>query len=219
MIDDSDRGTRGSSRPLALGVTIVLGVLYCALPASAVSCSASPLILDLAGDGVQTTDLFSAVKFDIHGEGRLVTMAWTADWSEDAFLWNDLNRDGLVDGGGELFGDSTLLPDGTPAANGFEALKVYDDSTYGGNADGKISDRDLGWTDLRLWIDRNHDGVSQVDEIATLGDLGISEILLTYREDRDVDGNGNWHFLKASFLREIEAPWGKALARRPIEDV
>ena len=43
-----------------------------------------------------------------------------------------------ADNGGELFGDKTLLADGTTAKNGFEALAQYD-----GNGDGIIDENEI----------------------------------------------------------------------------
>ncbi len=205
--------TRGSAAIAAIWI------LVCGSPAKAVSCSSSPLVLDLGGDEIRTTDLYFPVIFDLHGTGTLVKTGWTAEGEEDAFLWMDLNGDGVVNGGRELFGDATLLPDGSQADNGFEALKTYDGEAYGGNADGRVSERDLAWPSLRLWTDRNHDGHSQGFEISSLEENGVEEIDLSYREDRDIDGNGNWHFLKATFTQRIEAPWGEAVVQRAIEDL
>ena len=188
-------------------------------PTYAVSCSSSPLVLDLAGDGILTTSLFSPVVFDLFGNGIPVRTGWTNEDSEDAFLWTDLNGDGVVTNGRELFGDSTRRPDGTMASNGFEALKIYDGLDSGGNGDGRISGRDAFWTFLRLWIDRNHDGITDAGETYDLADFGIEEIQLSYREDADVDGSGNWHFLKSEFTRRVEAPWGEAIITRAIEDL
>lgn len=183
------------------------------------SCSSSPLILDLGGDGIRTSSLSFPVVFDLHGSGTLVKTGWTVEGEEDAFLWIDLNGDGSVSGGKELFGDATLLPGGIKAENGFEALKVFDGADYGGNADGIISERDLAWPSLRLWTDRNHDGLSQSAEISSLEENGVCEIAISYREERDIDGCGNWHFLKSTFSQRIEAPWGETIVQRAIEDL
>ena len=42
------------------------------------TCPTSPLVLDLNGDGIQTTDLFSPVSFDLNGDGII---------SEDDLIW------------------------------------------------------------------------------------------------------------------------------------
>ena len=56
---------------------------------------------------------------------------------DDGFLVRDINGNGTIDTGRELFGDNTLLSDGTIAANGFEALADLDS-----NADGVVDVND-----------------------------------------------------------------------------
>jgi hypothetical protein len=160
-------------------------------------------VLDLNGDGIQTTDLFYPVSFDLNGDGIPERVAWTCWWTEEGFLWLDLNRNGIVDGGQELFGQGTRLPSGETAANGFEALKVYDGLSYGGNADGIVSEDDLIWSHLRLWVDRNHDGISQPQEISSLRRFDIVAIRLDFSRVQEVDGNGNLHLLQSTYLKRV----------------
>jgi hypothetical protein len=42
-----------------------------------------------------------------------------------------------------------------------------------------------------LWIDANHDGIAQPEEIHTLSELGVFSISLHYRESRREDQFGN----------------------------
>lgn len=44
---------------------------------------------------------------------------------------------------------------------------------------------------LRLWIDENHDGISQPNEMHTLPELGIYSLSLGYFESRRTDDFGN----------------------------
>ncbi|HEY4640995.1 MAG TPA: hypothetical protein VII75_06595, partial [Thermoanaerobaculia bacterium] len=70
----------------------------------------SPLVLDLAGDGIATSGSDDAVSFDLTGDGVPETITWLARGSDDAFLWIDLDKNHRVDSGRELLGVSTLLP-------------------------------------------------------------------------------------------------------------
>jgi hypothetical protein len=156
------------------------------------SCN-SPLVLDLNGDGISTTSLSDPVQFDLDADGSAETLAWTHPATEEGFLWRDLDPNGVVDDGRELFGVGTRLPDGRRAADGFEALRVYDATSHGGDGDGRITSRDGIWSKLRLWIDRNHDGVSQHTEVAPIHRYGITALELTYVVQTGADANGNEH--------------------------
>jgi hypothetical protein len=156
-----------------------------------------PLILDLEGDGVQTTDASAPVSFDINADG----MAELLTWSGDAFLWIDLDQNHAVDGGAELFGVGTSLPNGERAPTGFAALAAYDAPAAGGNGDGRISVDDRVWGRLRLWIDANHDGVSQPTETGPIHRYGVLELHLAYVVDTVPDAAGNHHLLRGSFIR------------------
>ncbi len=83
----------------------------------------------------------------------------------------DRNDNGVIDSGRELFGDNTQLSSGGSASNGFEALADLDS-----NQDGKIDSQDTDFNELRLWQDKNQDGISQTDELHTLNQLGIASI-------------------------------------------
>jgi Ca2+-binding RTX toxin-like protein len=126
---------------------------------------ASPLILDLDGDGVELTRLGEngSVFWDIDNDGFLEASAWVS--SDDGLLALDLNADGLINDHSELFGDLTT--------DGFIALGTYDS-----NADGQISADDQIFSSLRVWQDRNGDTVSQANELLSLVSLGITSISL-----------------------------------------
>jgi hypothetical protein len=149
----------------------------------------SPIIIDLNGKGFALTDWKQGVMFDIFGDGNPVQMGWTAPGADNAFLALP-GADGLVHGSRQLFGNFTPQPtSATP--NGFAALAVYDDPKNGGNGDGVIDAKDAVFASLRLWIDVNHDGISQPDELHTLPSLGVNSIGLKYKEDDRTDQWGN----------------------------
>lgn len=62
--------------------------------------------------------------------------------------------------------------------DGAKALAQYDRREFGGNNDGRIDANDRVFKKLRLWIDKNHDGISQPDELARLDSLGIQSFSL-----------------------------------------
>jgi hypothetical protein len=149
----------------------------------------SPIILDLSGKGFDLTSAQGGVMFDISGTGNPVQIAWTASGAANAFLALP-GIDGLVHDGKELFGNFTPQPP-SDHPNGFAALAVYDLPANGGNGDGVIDSRDAIFASLRLWIDANHDGICQPDELHTLPSMGVNSISLKYGLSRKEDQFGN----------------------------
>jgi len=146
-----------------------------------------PLSFDLNGDGViNTLSLSDGVNFDIDNNGFAEKTAWIG--AEDGLLVLDRDGNGFIDGGAELFGTETLLSNGQLAANGFEALKEFDD-----NQDGVIDSNDAVFNDLRMWVDADSDGFSDEGEQLSLNELDINSIDLNYTANFFTDANGVQH--------------------------
>ncbi len=143
-----------------------------------------PVIVDLNDDGVFTTSLEDGVYFDLNKDGFAERTAWIT--TQDALLVRDVNGNGKIDDGGELFGDRTVLPDGSIAASGFQALVGLDD-----NEDGILDSQDKGFQELKVWMDVNHNGISEEEELYSLEHFGISSIDLNYSQVNRLDENGN----------------------------
>ena len=133
-----------------------------------------PLIIDLGKDGFDIEQLENGTHFDLDSNGFAERMNWTR---KDGFLALDLNGNGVIDNGGELFGDRTQLADGSYASGGFAALSQYDL-----NNDGVIDANDEIFSRLKVWTDKNGDGISAEDEVMTLEEAGISSIDLNAAE-------------------------------------
>ncbi len=137
---------------------------------------ADPLVIDLDGDGFEMLSVEDGVHFDEDNKGLAEKTEWAG--AKEGLLALDINGDGKINDGSELFGTSTHLPDGTIAQSGFEALAQYDR-----NGDGVIDAQDEIFASLRVWQDKNSNGVTDEGELYTLADLGITGISLDATEE------------------------------------
>jgi len=133
----------------------------------------SPLVLDLDDDGQFTIGLAqSSVTFDLNGDGVMENVGWAS--ANDGLLAIDLNSDGIINDGSELFGEAFGLGDGTRAKDGFAALSSLDS-----NQDGKISATDNAFSQLKVWRDADSDGQTDAGELSSLMDMGIESLDLS----------------------------------------
>ena len=155
------------------------------------ACGVTPIVIDLDGNSFEFSGLDDPVYFDIDGDGEIERIGWTSDRGGDAFLAMDRNSDRVINSGAELFGEATVLADGKLAPNGYVALLEIDDPAYGGNNNRKVDRGDRGFGELLVWLDENHDGISQKHELQKLKKHGIDWISLDYFEAQLEDEHGN----------------------------
>jgi hypothetical protein len=177
----------------------------------------TPIVLDMNGDGVSTLNISAGVQFDLHASGQKVKTGWVS--STDGLLVLDRNNDGTIDDGSELFGDSTMLSNGEKAKDGYEALRELDI-----NNDNLITKDDAEWDNLKVWVDKNSDGISQTGEMDTLDSLGIAK-LNVIADITSINDHGNRIGLVSSYStvngdsHEMADVWFAAENDIDVEDV
>ncbi|WP_281173396.1 calcium-binding protein [Xenophilus azovorans] len=159
-------------------------------------------MLDLDGDGLELRRADGQVLFDHDADGIKTGTGWIG--SDDGILVRDLNGDGRIDSGLELFGTDTVKSDGEKALNGFDALADLDS-----NGDGQFTNLDLAWSQVQVWRDLNQDGISDAGELFGLDQLGISRIGVVGSTTNATGGtqanttvNGNLIAQSASFTQD-----------------
>lgn len=157
-----------------------------------------PLVLDLDGNGIQTVAAngYKGAVFDHNGGGIATATGWVGPG--DGFLVRDVNGNGRIDNGSEMFGDQTKLPGGGTATGGFAALAGLDD-----NNDKVVNSLDKAFNELRVWRDVNQDGVSDKGEIFSLQELGISALNVEHQvQSPPVVVDGGSKSAIGSYVRE-----------------
>jgi hypothetical protein len=157
-------------------------------------CSESPILIDMERDNFRLGPPGVGVIFDITGTNDPKLVQWVKAGEDDVFLARDLNGNGLVDDGSELFGMGTrlILEDHGLAPNGFVGLAQFDDLLLGGDEDGSITAADAIWPELLLWHDRDADGICRPEEMRTIEESDIERLDVVPRETRRRDQAGNW---------------------------
>jgi Ca2+-binding RTX toxin-like protein len=143
-----------------------------------------PIVLDLSGNGVELTSVQnSSAYFDLDADGFAQHTGWVGP--QTGILVD--TTDGNINDINDLFGNAST--------DGFTALSELD-----GNGDHLINSSDVGFSNLRVWVDGDGDGVADSGEVKTLQELGINSIGLnaTYTETWN---NGNIVGAVATYTR------------------
>jgi hypothetical protein len=151
-------------------------------------CQLSPIVINLGRGDFALSGQNDPVDFDITADGVPDRITWTARGMAMAFLALDRNR------------NHTNSGFGTAAANGFEALAAFD-----ANRDSRVDAADPVWTDLLLWTDANHNGVSEADELQPVAMSRVTQLGLEYRTTRRHDQAGNMFKHEALLRRDGHA--------------
>lgn len=150
----------------------------------------TPLVLQfLAGAPVTLTRGLSSFAFT---PGQSVHSDWPA--AATPWLVRDLDGDGRISSGRELFGSDTALASGRTAKHGFEALADLD-----GNRDGRVDADDPAFTTLRLWADVDGDRRTDPGELTSLAARGVTSLSVRYAVDARCDARGNCERERAGF--------------------
>lgn len=181
-------------------------------------CGNCPVLDDTQSQGFHLTDWEHGVRFAFYPDSAPIQLSWTDPAYANGWLAMDRNGNGLIDDGTELFGNITPQPP-SDAPNGFLALAVFDQPENGGNGNGVIDPRDAVFPYLRVWVDANHDGISQPDELKTLQELGIFRIDLNYRSTPFRDRYGNQFRYKGTLWDggDRQATYDVFLTAKPVQ--
>ena len=159
-----------------------------------------PLALDLDGDGKVGTHAdanWSGALFDNDGDGIRTATGWVG--ANDGLLVLDIDGNGRIDSGRELFGDQTVLAGGAMATGGFAALAAMDT-----NGDGQVDAKDADFASLRVWRDANGNGTTEAGELLSLSELGITSLSTAAEETTSAKVDGGTRAGSASYTRVAE---------------
>ncbi|WP_269933382.1 beta strand repeat-containing protein, partial [Aminobacter sp. HY435] len=166
-----------------------------------------PIMLDLDNNGMSFSDVGGGIRFDINADGVADQVAWNT--SGDGILAYDVNGDGKIDSGAEIF---TPNFGGGNFATGAEALASLDS-----NGDGIVDANDEAFSKLLIWQDANSDGIGEAGELTHLSDHGITGLGTSTTPSNDVidgqtvAGEGAVHYADGSSGTYVEMMLDAAL--------
>lgn len=169
-------------------------------------CGPSPILIDTQNQGWHFTDPNTPAGYVTFRFGsQLKKVSWPDSHFENAWLVYD--KDGVIDGADDLFGNYTAHADGGvkghPNPNGFLALAWYDKPSQGGNLDLILDRKDAIWSKLRLWkpkhchLHPDQPCIALDSELYKLDELGVHSLSLVYQGSGETDKFGNLCSFKA----------------------
>ena len=141
--------------------------------------------LDAGGTFVLTSPE-NGVDFDLDANASRERVSWTEAGAEVAWLAVDRNDDGRIISGRELVGDR-MLPEARSAP---EALITLGSERRPTRRSASLTGNDAEFRQLLLWTDRNHNGVSETNELRSARDV-FSDIGLGFQRHHRRDPHGN----------------------------
>ncbi len=200
-------------------------LVFSGLSATVMSTQYTPIVLDLGEEKIRTTSLEWGTFFNLAGLKQVGTdkgvshmTAWLGGYVSDEAAGNSVverglhrvaedgllvvpNADGSVTGPQNLFGQTSEF------ANGFLTLAALakkdcvsrePKQRYIGPWDGE-----LYTTTLKVWIDRNRNGVAENGEVKSLQDVGVVAMNVCYiLHAQNHDRFGNKTEYRATFLKK-----------------
>lgn len=152
----------------------------------------TPIVIDMDQDGIEFGTAGVYTWFNYWDEQNPMLTQWSHPGEDEFFLALDLNGNGSIDSGKELFGNTTwLISEHTWADHGYDALAQYDDPAHGGNNDGHISAQDAIWQDLLLWDDADANAVSAPSELYPINASKIVALRHDAKASDYIDSAGN----------------------------
>ncbi len=140
----------------------------------------APVVLDLDGDGIELIGKAdSRAYYDVKGDGYKHNIGWVG--ADDGFLAIDTDGDGVISAANEL---SFALWTTDPNDTDVQALK----SVFDTNNNGMIDAGDAQFGQLRIWQDKNGDGVTDQGELKTLAQAGIASLSLDVAQTHYASG-------------------------------
>jgi Ca2+-binding RTX toxin-like protein len=150
------------------GTDVITGIEQLRFKNNVTVSVASPIILDLDGNGVKLLSAKdSKARFDLDGDGLADDTSWIG--ATEGFLVLDRDGNGTVSNVGEM----SFIGDVDGAKSDLEGLRAFDS-----NNDGILSSLDAKFAEFKIWQDRDGDGVAEDGEILSLTAAGVRSLNL-----------------------------------------